>query len=221
MVRRLPDDPNKRRLQVFKRVYQHLEHFRALAEDRGMDQVITDPETGEDIYINDLLVGQDSLPGQQRKAFDLICLRGYTETAARDVLLPNSKSSTPVQQYADSGLVRMVEAYDLYQQGNWPPPEKPKPIKKPKRRSIIMAALHPIVRQGLEATRRKILGEIEALKVSLAWVDEQLNGGAAAKSDAPTSPSAPALAAVTNTPSTGKPDLQATAKEAVAAAINE
>jgi hypothetical protein len=218
VVRRLPEDPDKRRLQVFKRVYQHLEHFRALAEDRGMDMVVPDPATGEDIAVNDLLVGLESLPGQQRKAFELICLQGYTETAARDVLLPNSKSSTPVQQYADSGLIRMVDAYDLNQQGQWPPVEKPKPIKKTKRRSIIMAALHPIVRQGLEATRNKLLKELEALKASLSWVEEQLGVTESAPA------SAPALQAVGNPPPgnpQGKPDLHATAKEMAAAAINE
>src|SRR4051812_17260257 len=116
MARRLPDDPDKRRLQVFKRCYQSMEHWHALMEDRGMTDVITTPE-GEDIYLNDLMVGLHKLPRRQRQAFELICLKGYTETAARDEMLPDSKSSTPVQQYADSGLARMVSAYDAKQRG--------------------------------------------------------------------------------------------------------
>ena len=30
MARQLPDDPRKRKLQIFKRLYQHLEHFKSL-----------------------------------------------------------------------------------------------------------------------------------------------------------------------------------------------
>jgi hypothetical protein len=81
-----------------------------------MSDIITLP-TGEDIYIGDLLVGLDSLPRRQRQAFELICLQGYTESAATEVILPNSNSSTPVQQYADAGLIRMIAAYDKKQAG--------------------------------------------------------------------------------------------------------
>lgn len=210
MARRLPEDPLKRRLQVFKRTYQHLEHWKALMEDRGMEPVITDPESGEDIYINDLLVGRDSLPPRQRQAFDLICLRGYTETAARDILLPNSKSSTPVQQYADSGLIRMIQAYDLYQLGQWPPAEPLKPPKKKSkiRKALTVMALHPIVRQHAEAAKKKILAEMEGLKIALKQVDEIL--GASSESEIPT----------TNGHGS-KPDLQELAKQVTADALNK
>lgn len=229
MARRLPDDPSKRRLQVFKRIYQHLEHIWALAEDRGMDRVLTDPETGEDIYVGDLLVGLDSLPPRQREAFELICLRGYTETAARDEMLPNSKSSTPVQQYADSGLARVVSAYDAFQRGEWPPLEQLKPIKKPKRRSLVMAALHPIVRQSLEAARKKVLAEIEALKVALDQLNEMLGDKSDKPEISPTlvvSPDPVVAAPTTPAPVVakapeGKPDLGAMAKQMTAAAIAE
>ena len=36
-MRRLPDDPTKRRLQIFKRCFQHLEHFKALIESGEME----------------------------------------------------------------------------------------------------------------------------------------------------------------------------------------
>lgn len=163
-MRKLPDDPEKRRRQVFKRIYQNLQHWDALREDRGMDDVIDAGD--EDIFRGDLMVGYDYLPPRQQQAFDLICLQGYTETAARDVLLPNSKSSTPVQQYADSGLVRMIAAYDAKQEGNWPPAEvakKSKPKAKTKRRSIVMPVLEPIVRKGLERTLKEITEQIDAL----------------------------------------------------------
>jgi hypothetical protein len=120
MARRLPDDPVKRRLQWFKRTYQHLEHFQCLLEsgEMPMPGIITTPE-GEEIYLPDLLFGIEDLPPRQREAFTLICLQGYTETAATKVMLPNSRWSTPVQQYADTALARMVAAYDKKQQGIW------------------------------------------------------------------------------------------------------
>lgn len=221
MARRLPEDPDKRRQQVFKRIYQHLDHIWALAEDRGMDRVLTDPETGEDIYVGDLLVGLDSLPPQQRKAFELICLRGYTQDAARDEMLPNSSSSTPVQQYADSGLARVIDAYDAYQAGCWPPPKQPKPIKKTKRRSLIMAVLHPLVRQGLEATKKKILADMEGLKVALAQVDALLGGELKAAESAPASNSSTTATPAPPAGPEGKPDLKAMAQGLVAAAKSE
>lgn len=120
MARRLPDDPVKRRLQWFKRTYQHLEHFQCLLEsgEMPMPGIITTPE-GEEIYLPDLMSGIEDLPPRQREAFTLICLQGYTETAATKVMLPNSRWSTPVQQYADTALARMVAAYDKKQQGVW------------------------------------------------------------------------------------------------------
>lgn len=90
-----------------------------------MPGIITIPETGEEIYLNDLMMGIDSLPPQQRRAFELICLEGWTETDATKEILPGSKWSTPVQQYADAGLQRMIAAYDQYQEdGGVPPPYK-------------------------------------------------------------------------------------------------
>ena len=214
MARRLPTDPDKRRAQVFKRVYTHLEHWKSLMEDRGMEAVITDEATGEDIYIWDLLVGLDSLPPRQRQAFELICLRGYTETAARDILLPNSKSSTPVQQYADIGLARMVEAYDLKQQGRWPPPEEVRPKKPRKSRprkeppmadvKIPTPPLHPLLRKHLEDARRDIQVQIDGLHAALRQTEEMLGF------------SSPPPCTI-NTPEPlarpeGKPDLQEMAK---------
>lgn len=123
MPSKLPDDPLKRRKAIFKRVFQSMISWRALMEDQGMGDIITAPD-GEDIYYSDLLVGLETLPPRQRQAFELICLRGYTETAARDLLMPDSKSSTPVQQYADIALVRMIKAYDDKQLGIMPEVKK-------------------------------------------------------------------------------------------------
>jgi hypothetical protein len=119
MARRLPEDPVKRRLQQFKRLYQHMEHWRVLIESGDMNHIITVPETGEEIYLLDLMVGIESLPPRQREAFELICLLGYTETDATRKMLPHSKWSTPIQQYADTALARMVAAYDASQDGTY------------------------------------------------------------------------------------------------------
>lgn len=84
-----------------------------------MTHVITIPETGEEIFILDLMAGIDSLPPRQRQAFELICLLGYTETDATRIMLPHSRWSTPIQQYADTALARMVAAYDATQAGTY------------------------------------------------------------------------------------------------------
>lgn len=215
MARKLPDDPTKRRLQIFKRLFQHQEHWQALIEDRGMGDVITIPETGEDIYLGDLMVGIDTLPRRQREAFVLICLKGYTETAARDVMLPNSTSSTPVQQYSDSGLVRMVAKYDEKQAGPW--------IWRKIMAAVSgMATLHPLVRKGLEATRAQILKEMEGLKTALAQVDEILGFGDNSSPRSVEKEKAPPVPPVSSPAPTprpeGKPDLTAMAKELAATA---
>ena len=121
MARRLPDDPEKRRTQIMKRLYQHLPHFHAQLEagNFSLPLIVTIPETGEDVYIDDLMVGIDSLPPRQREAFELICCLGYTETDATKIMLPDSRWSTPVQQYADTALERMIAAYDAKQNGTW------------------------------------------------------------------------------------------------------
>lgn len=197
MTRKLPDDPTKRRRQVFKRCFQHLEHWQALREDRGMEDIITTPD-GEDVYMGDLMVGIEYLPPRQRQAFELICLRGYTETAARDELLPNSKSSTPVQQYADSALIRMIEAYDLKQEGKWPPegkqrrrratPKKEAPVKtekkppKTKENKVVSLTIYPttpkvvnnIVKQHLLAARDELLKSLAETQEALAYIEDQL-----------------------------------------------
>ena len=128
MGRRLPDyDPDtdgeystsKRRIQLFKRVYQNYYHWCSLRETGQVDDVLA--VDGEEIYLGDLMTGIEILPLRQRQAFELICLKGYTESAATAILLPNSRWSTPVQQYSDDGLKKMVAAYDAKQNGTWDP----------------------------------------------------------------------------------------------------
>lgn len=123
---------SKRRLQLFKRIYQNYYHWQSLRESGEVGDVIT--IEGEEIYIGDLLVGRETLPRRQRQAFELICMRGYTENAATAVLLPNSNWSTPVQQYSDDGLKKMVAAYDEKQAGTWDPEAAKKKRRTPTRK---------------------------------------------------------------------------------------
>src|ERR1700693_5861148 len=152
MARRLPDDPTKRRLQIAKRLYTHLDHFRALLEYGQMDLpgIVTIPETQEEIYLNDLMVGIDSLPPRQREAFELICLQGFTETDATRIMLPGSRWSTPCQQYADSALARMVQCYDDYQETG----TKPLPyIDRKKKKAEDGKTINPTRAEILEVRR--------------------------------------------------------------------
>lgn len=127
-MRKLPcDDLVKRRLQIFKRLYQHLEHFSALMESGEMDfpgivPIFDELLPVEEVYLPDMMIGLPSLPDRQRQAFELICLAGYTERACTDIMFsPESEWTTPVQQYADTALARMVVAYDEKQEGVWVP----------------------------------------------------------------------------------------------------
>jgi hypothetical protein len=106
---------------VFKRIYQNYYHWRSLLESGEVSDILA--VDGEEIYIGDLMTGIETLPLRQRQAFELICLQGYTESAATAILLPNSRWSTPVQQYSDDGLKKMVAAYDAKQDGTWCPIE--------------------------------------------------------------------------------------------------
>jgi len=132
MARRLPGhDPDKdgpyesskRRLQVFKRVYRGMPEWRSMMETGEVGDVIRTVD-GEDVYYYDLLIGLESLPKRQREAFVLICLKSFTESDATEVMLPGSRWTTPVQQYSDMALARMVRAYDEKQSGTWDPSAK-------------------------------------------------------------------------------------------------
>ncbi|MCZ2111316.1 MAG: hypothetical protein LC118_17395 [Dehalococcoidia bacterium] len=123
-----PYETSKRRLQVFKRIFRGMPEWRSLMETGEVGDVIKTVD-GEDVYYYDLLIGLDSLPRRQKQAFVLICLQSFTESDATAVMLPGSRWTTPVQQYSDMALARMVRAYDEKQNGTWDP-RKHKPREK-------------------------------------------------------------------------------------------
>jgi len=182
MARRLPDDPVKRRLQWFKRTYQHLEHFQCLLETGSMPMpgIITTPE-GEEIYLPDLLSGIEDLPPRQREAFTLICLQGYTETAATKVMLPNSRWSTPVQQYADTALARMVAAYDKKQQGVWAFLEEQSVEKEPvtKKRRIVAktSSASEALQKHLQVALDELLARRKQVDAEITTIQQLLKPG--------------------------------------------
>jgi len=123
---------SKRRLQIFKRIYQNYFLWQSLREAGHVGDVLV--IEGVDYYLGDLMTGIDTLPDQQRRAFELICLQGYTESAATKIILPKSNWSTPVQQYSDDGLKKMVAAYDAKQDGTWDPVAAVKKTRRPRRK---------------------------------------------------------------------------------------
>ena len=146
-----------------------------------MPGIITTPD-GEEIYLSDLMVGIEDLPPRQREAFTLICLQGYTETAATKVMLPNSRWSTPVQQYADTALARMVAAYDKKQAGVWAVLEEPQ-VKKTvaKKRSPVIAkslSLSQVLQKHLQAALQELMERRKQVDAEITTVQQLLQTGA-------------------------------------------
>jgi hypothetical protein len=171
----------------------HMPHWHEQIVAGTMSDIMIIPETGEEVYYHDLLVGINTLPPRQREAFELICLQGYTETAAAKVMLPNSRWSTTAQQHVNAALERMVARYDEHQSGVW------KFLKK--WRAVM--SLHPIVevhlKDALKAARSDLLAQMEPLKAALGQVDQMIKGEAPRPAAEPKPPLKVALAPLTTT----------------------
>ncbi|AEQ21077.1 putative RNA polymerase sigma-70 factor, region 4 [Rhodococcus phage E3] len=137
MPRQLPADPVKRRVALWKRMFSQYQHWGSLVES---DQVYFLTIEGEEIYYYDVMVGLCTLPPRQKEAFDLHVLQGYSEQAAASIMFPNSKWSTPVQQYSNIALSKMIEAYDNFQKGTKPVPYEPRG-SKPKTQDVVPEAV--------------------------------------------------------------------------------
>lgn len=167
MARQLPSDSHKRRIARFRSIYQHMPHWYEQMVAGQMDEVITTPE-GEDIYYWDLLVGLGDLPPRQREAFELICMRGYTETAAAKKMLPNSRWSTTVQQHVNAALERMVARYDEQQSG----------VRTFIKKVRALMALHPLIqdhlKDALKTAKSEIQAQISELRTASGQIDQML-----------------------------------------------
>lgn len=107
MPRKLSDDPEKRRLQIFRRIYSHWYDWKSLIEQEQLHFLEID---GETIYFYDLLVGLDSLPPRQKEAFVVHILRGIPEREASKIM--GTSWVSLVGQYSTAALKKMVAAYD-------------------------------------------------------------------------------------------------------------
>jgi len=108
MSRKLSDDPEKRRLQIFRSIYINFYKWEALVESQNVQFLNID---GEEVYFYDLLTGLESLPPRQRQAFELHLLFGMTEKEAASKM-GFVKWVTLVGQYSTAALKRMVASYD-------------------------------------------------------------------------------------------------------------
>lgn len=144
-------------------------HWREQILLGAMSDIITVPETGEDICYGDLLVGRPRLSPRQGEAFDLICLQGYTETAAAAIMLPNSKWSTTVQQHVNAALERMVAYYDEHQSG----------VHRIIKRWRILMSMHPIVKTHLEEALNAARQDLVADNQRLSAEEQQIRAARA------------------------------------------
>lgn len=142
-----------------------------------MGDILQAPD-GEEIYYGDLLVGIDTLPPRQRQAFELICLEGYTETAATKIMLPDSKWSTPVQQYADAALARMVAAYDEKQAGTWDPNALPakKAVAPRQKVTIFMSDMSDVLQKHLKNAYDELIAVRDRIGKEIDRVEALLKG---------------------------------------------
>lgn len=123
MFRKLPTDPEKRRLALWRRLYSRYAHWESLVESHQLYFIELEDE---EVYFYDVMVGLPTLPPRQKMAFDLHILQGYSRQQAAQVMFPGSKWSTPVQQYSNIALRKMVDAYDAFQLGVKPIPYVPR-----------------------------------------------------------------------------------------------
>ena len=107
MPRKLSDDPEKRRLQIFRRIYSHWYDWKSLIEQEQLHFLEIE---GETIYFHDLLVGLDSLPPRQREAFIIHILYCTPEREASKIM--GTSWVSLVGQYSTAALKKMVAAYD-------------------------------------------------------------------------------------------------------------
>lgn len=107
MPRKLSTDPEKRRLQIFRRIYAHWHEWHSLVEEQQLHFIEVE---GETIYFYDLLGGLEKLPPRQREAFVIHILYGIPEREASKIMKTSWVSL--VGQYSTAGLKKMVAAYD-------------------------------------------------------------------------------------------------------------
>ena len=107
MPRKLSTDPEKRRLQIFRRIYTHWWEWQSLVEEQQLHFITVE---GEVIYFHDLLAGLDKLPPRQKEAFIIHILHCTPEREASKIM--GTSWVSLVGQYSAAALKKMVAAYD-------------------------------------------------------------------------------------------------------------
>lgn len=107
MPRKLSTEPEKRRLQIFRRIYAHYYEWQSLVEEQQLHFIDVE---GETIYFYDLLRGLEKLPPRQKEAFVIHILYGIPEREASKIM--NTSWVSLVGQYSTAGLKKMVAFYD-------------------------------------------------------------------------------------------------------------
>ncbi|AVO25016.1 RNA polymease sigma factor [Rhodococcus phage Finch] len=114
MGRKLPTDPERRRLHLFRNLY--VNYYRWGREIEGNPQLVFLNVDGEEVFYYDLLTGLEALPKRMREAFELHLMFGMSEKdAAREMGF--KKWPTLVGQYSTAALRRMIVAYDTVHTG--------------------------------------------------------------------------------------------------------
>lgn len=94
---------NHRKLEV---ILRHYAEFRALYEDRGIEEIRLGD--GTVVNIHDVLAGISRLPPRQRQALVLTCLWNMKEKDAARIM-GFERWSTPVGTYKTLALKKLVE----------------------------------------------------------------------------------------------------------------
>lgn len=98
------------RRKTLERILKNYATWRALYETEG-EAVSVISAHGDEWHIFDVLDGLDELPPRQLEAIVLTCLEGRSELEAAKIM-GFKKWSTPVQQYRNLGLNKLLAMHD-------------------------------------------------------------------------------------------------------------
>jgi len=146
-------DPQKR-LEVFSRIFQHLQHWHAQIEMGTMGDTIIIPGSGEEVYLYDLLAGLNQLEDRERQVFELVHLQGYTQLAVAK-MVPHVPGHS-ISETSHLALEHMVAAYDQVQSGGRATMEAVEPPQEDRTVEVTVVELHEIVVRKLREARDEL-----------------------------------------------------------------
>jgi hypothetical protein len=93
---------------LLEQILRHYYEFRSLYEREGIEEICI---RGNIVNVHDLLRGIKDLPLRQRQAVVYMCIENLREVDAAQIMLPESKWSSPVGVYKRTGLAKLVKMY--------------------------------------------------------------------------------------------------------------